>query len=104
MRINRELGGNFKLEQFVHSAFYDEANTRVDIRLVSRCKQSVEIGSDEFGFGRGESIHTEYSHKYTIESFEQLATQAGLRLQRCWTDDRQRFAVLYFEVRGSKAR
>jgi dimethylhistidine N-methyltransferase len=100
-RINRELGGNFNLAQFVHSAFYDIGNARVDIRLVSCCDQNVEIGSDEFEFRAGEPIQTEFSHKYTIEGFEQMAAQAGLRLEHCWTDDRRYFAVLYFGAGGT---
>ena len=103
-RINHELGGNFDLAQFEHLAFYDRAANRVDIRLVSRCDQQVEIGSEAFDFRTGEAIRTEYSHKYTIEAFEQMADEAGLRLRRYWTDDRQYFAVLYFDVRGIKAR
>ncbi len=104
LRINRELGGNFDLEQFEHLAFYDRATNRMDIRLVSSCNQSVEIGMDTFDFRAGEAIRTEYSHKYTIEDFEQMANGVGLRLQNCWTDDRQYFAVLFFDVRGKKAR
>ena len=85
-------------------AFYDRAANRVDIRLVSRCDQQVEINSKAFDFRAGEAIRTEYSHKYTIEAFEQMADEAGLRLRRYWTDDRRYFAVLYFDVRGIKAR
>lgn len=95
LRINHELGGNFELAQFDHLAFYDKAYNRVDIRLVSRRNQKVEIGSDVFDFRAGEPIHTEYSHKHTIEQFEGIAAEAGLRLQNCWMDNRQYFAVLF---------
>jgi dimethylhistidine N-methyltransferase len=98
MRINRELGGNFDLEQFEHLAFYDQATNRVDIRLVSRSAQCVEIGSEAFDFCAGDAIHTEYSHKYTIEEFERMANRAGLRLRHCWTDNRRYFAVVYFDL------
>ncbi len=99
LRINRELGGKFDLQQFEHLAFYDRSCNRVDIRLVSRCNQQVKIGSHTFNFRRGEAIHTEYSHKYTIEQFEQMASEAGFRLQNHWTDHRKYFAVLYFTRR-----
>jgi dimethylhistidine N-methyltransferase len=95
LRINHELGGNFELAQFDHLAFYDKANNRVDLRLVSRRNQTVEIGSDAFDFRTGEPIHTEYSHKYTIEQFEGIAAEAGMRLRNCWMDNRQYFAVLF---------
>jgi dimethylhistidine N-methyltransferase len=98
-RINRELAGNFNLQQFEHLAFYDRTWHRVDIRLVSRSNQTVVIGSDAFDFHTGEAIRTEYSHKYTIQQFEQIASEAGFRLQNRWTDHRQYFAVLYFTRR-----
>ncbi len=94
-RINRELGGQFELTQFEHSAVYDHDYHRVDIRLVSRCNQSVEIGADVFNFRCGESIQTEYSHKYSLDGFAGMAGEVGLRLQKCWTDRRGYFAVLY---------
>jgi dimethylhistidine N-methyltransferase len=97
-RINRELDGNFDLEQFEHSAFYDEVNNRVDIRLTSRLRQSVNIGAKTFAFRRGEDIRTEYSYKYTVPQFEQLARPAGFRLEKCWLDDRRYFAVLFFNM------
>jgi dimethylhistidine N-methyltransferase len=94
-RINRELDADFCLEQFEHLAFYDRQFQRVDIRLVSRCRQTVRIGSEFIPFRAGEAIHTEYSHKYTIESFTQLAREAGLSLRQFWNDERNLFAVLY---------
>ncbi len=45
-RINRELDADFRLEQFEHLAFYDRQFQRVDLRLVSRCRQTVRIGSE----------------------------------------------------------
>jgi uncharacterized SAM-dependent methyltransferase len=43
-------------------------------------------------------IHTEYSHKYTIDGFARLAARAGLELHRSWTDDDEYFAVLHLVV------
>jgi dimethylhistidine N-methyltransferase len=97
-RINRELGANFNLQQFRHWARYDSVNHRMDIRLISRCDQTVELGSNAFCFSAGEPIHTEYSHKYTIEGFTKIAAAAGFALRHCWTDPRHYFAVLYFNV------
>lgn len=97
-RINRELGGNFDLDQFEHLAFYDAAKHRMDIRIVSRRRQLVEIDSSEFDFRAGEYIQTEYSHKYTVRGFEQQASKAGFRLARCWSDERRYFAILYFTL------
>jgi dimethylhistidine N-methyltransferase len=92
-RINRELGANFRLADFVHAARWNGAAERVEMHLVSRCAQSVRIGSEQFEFRAGESIHTENSYKYTIESFRALAADAGYASAACWTDERQLFSV-----------
>ena len=47
-------------------------------------------------FCEGERILTEFSHKYTIDGFAELASQAGFSLRQFWTDSQQIFAVLYF--------
>jgi uncharacterized SAM-dependent methyltransferase len=36
---------------------------------------------------------TEYSHKYTLDSFAELAGSAGLVASRSWTDERRMFCV-----------
>ena len=55
----------------------------------------------EIRFARGETICTEHSHKYTLESFAGLARRAGLAVRRVWTDPKARFSVQYLEVRRS---
>lgn len=95
-RINRELGGDFDVDQFTHQARYNRAEGRIEIALISQCDQTARIGPETFDFHDGEAIHTEYSHKYTIAGFAELAARAGLTLRRAWTDDKDRFAVLHF--------
>ena len=92
-RINRELGGNFRIGEFDHAARWNEAEGRVEMHLVSRSAQSVRIGGAQFDFRAGESIHTENSYKYSIESFQALARDAGYVPVRCWTDERALFSV-----------
>jgi dimethylhistidine N-methyltransferase len=97
-RINRELGANFDLDQFDHSACFNEQLGRVEIYLISRCDQAVTVCDNEFTFEQGEAICTEYSHKYTVDDFAATAAEVGLTLRRCWTDEKQAFAVLHFAV------
>lgn len=97
-RINGELDANFELDEFEHRAFYNPSAARVEMHLVSRSDQSVSIGQEEFEFEAGESIRTEYSHKYTTQRFGTLAAAAGFELRRCWTDENSLFAVLYLEL------
>jgi dimethylhistidine N-methyltransferase len=98
VRINRELGADFHVRQFVHRALYNVQLARVEIYLVSRTRQTVSIGGETFHFQPGEAICTEYSHKYEIEQFAALAQEAGWILRRSWTDERRLFAVLYLET------
>ena len=76
-RINRELGGDFDLKRFSHYAFYNAPLGRIEMHLVSRVAQSVNVGDHRFGFERGETIHTENSYKYSVEEFRAVA--AGIR-------------------------
>ena len=92
-RINRELGGNFRIAGFAHAARWNEDEGRVEMHLVSRIAQTVRIGEAQFQFREGESIHTENSYKYSIESFQALARDAGYQPVKCWTDERALFSV-----------
>lgn len=98
-RINRELGGDFAVDQFQHCATYETKQQRVSISLVSRRDQTVTIRDRSFRVRANEAIHTEYSHKYTIDGFAALAAEVGLELHRSWTDAREFFGVLHLAVR-----
>lgn len=97
-RLNRELGANFRLNQWRHHAFYNGREGRVEIYLVSRKNQHVCIGDAEIFFGKDEAILTEYSYKYTPEEFKQLVSDT-FRVEHVWTDDQNRFSVQYLCVR-----
>ncbi|MFT4571886.1 MAG: L-histidine N-alpha-methyltransferase, partial [Candidatus Binatia bacterium] len=45
-------------------------------------------------FKAGETIHTESSHKYSSAQLEGLATRAGLRTDKTWSDEQGRMAVM----------
>lgn len=97
-RINRELGADFDLDQFFHRARYNAELGRVEIYLVSRRAQAVTLAGKSIEFDAGETICTEYSHKYAVGEFSALAASAGMTLRREWSDKNRQFAVLYFEV------
>jgi L-histidine Nalpha-methyltransferase len=104
-RANDELGADFDLRQFAHYAFYEPVKQRVEMHLVSRCAQTVRIGAREFAFEEGESLHTENSHKFTIEGFRALASSAGFDPGLVWTDEARLFSVHWLEspARGDRA-
>jgi uncharacterized SAM-dependent methyltransferase len=101
LRINRELGADFDPEQFEHLAYFNEEKHRVEMHLVSRQEQQVSIGDQVFRFEKGRSILTEYSHKYTVERFQQLAEEAGFISVKTWFDEEQLFSVHYLRVAGA---
>jgi dimethylhistidine N-methyltransferase len=94
-RINRELGGDFRLESFRHYAFYNDEESRIEMHLVSTTRQIVQIGAARIPLAPEEAILTEYSYKFNAEAFGELATAAGLCLDGVWTDERRWFGVLY---------
>jgi dimethylhistidine N-methyltransferase len=94
-RINRELLADFDVENFRHRAWYNEALGRIEMHLVSQADQSVRIAGRRFQFRRGETICTEYSHKYSLDDFAQLARRANLTIREVWCDEHALFSVQY---------
>lgn len=99
-RINRELDGEFPLRRFVHQARWNEAESAVEMHLVSLDRRAVAVCGREFAFRAGESIHTESSRKYDLDSFDSLAEAGGWRIARAWRDRARRFAVLGLYARS----
>ena len=97
-RINRELGANFELDAFAHHAPYVETLGRIEMHLVSRKTQDVSIARRRFRFEPGETIHTENSHKYTVEGFQALAREAGFAPRDVWLDRARLFSLHFLEV------
>jgi dimethylhistidine N-methyltransferase len=97
-RINRELGANFNLASFTHRADYVRSKERMEIYLVSEKAQVARIAGMEFAFDEGESIHTEYSYKYSLKHFGRLTSRAGFTPAGQWLDGRGYFAVQYLIV------
>ena len=93
--LNREFGADFDLDAFAHSAEYNEAEGRIEIRLVSEQDQEFTVGNESFSIAKDEAILTEYSHKYTLHGFAAMAETAGFRVARVWMDEGRLFSVQY---------
>ncbi|HET8699825.1 MAG TPA: L-histidine N(alpha)-methyltransferase [Gammaproteobacteria bacterium] len=98
VRLNRELGADFSLQNFRHRAVYDDDHGRVEMRLVSLKPQSVHVAGRTLDFAKGEYIVTEHSHKYSVEEFRELARRAGFEPVVTWVDADQLFSVHYLKV------
>jgi len=93
-RINRELDANFDLSQFEHVAFFNREARSVEMHLRSRRQQVVRIQRSDLtvGFGEGETIWTESSHKYAAAEIGTVAEDAGFRCDAQWFDEEWPFA------------
>jgi dimethylhistidine N-methyltransferase len=92
-RINRELHADFVVERFRHHAFYNARRGRMEMHLISLADQTVHLGGSALSFARGETVRTEFSYKYSPRDFADLAEQAGLTVERMWTDEKQWFSA-----------
>ncbi len=93
--LNRDYGANFNVDEFSHSANYDQAKGRVVLELVSQANQTFEVADAAFDIAAGEAILTEYSHKYTLDGFAAMANEAGFSVEKVWTDAKQLFSVQF---------
>jgi len=95
MRLNRELGANFDLDSFRHIAEWVPSRSRMEIFLESMCAQTVTLRAARITiqFRAGERIHTENSHKYTLETIERMLCVSGFKLERTWFDKREWFGL-----------
>jgi dimethylhistidine N-methyltransferase len=85
-RINRDLGADFDLGAFEHHALYNAQHNRIEMHLASTRRQKVRLNGTTIDFRAGETIHTENSYKYTIESFQALARGSGWSPLKAWSD------------------
>jgi dimethylhistidine N-methyltransferase len=99
-RINRELGADFDLSAFEHHACYNAEKNRIEMYLASTRRQKVRVRGKTISFRAGETIHTENSYKYTIESFTALAGGSGWAPVQSFTDGL--FAVLALRMTGER--
>ncbi len=94
-RINRELEGTFDVGRFRHEARYNAAAGRMEMYLVSQADQEARVLGRRYRFRAGERIHTENSHKYSLDEFRALAAGAGWETGAVWTDAARLFSVHY---------
>jgi dimethylhistidine N-methyltransferase len=98
-RMNRELDATFDLDRFEHMSVWNEETGCIESFLRSTAEQTVTVAGEPFSFEEGETIHTEYSYKYTLDEFADLVGEAGFSVDRVWTDDRSYFSVQYCTVK-----
>ncbi|PRX57797.1 L-histidine N(alpha)-methyltransferase [Flagellimonas meridianipacifica] len=98
-RINKEMGGNFNTDNFLHWEVYDPESGTAKSYLVSKEAQEVNIESLELNIRlkRWETIHTEISQKYDDEVVEWLAEKAGLTVVTSFSDAEDNYKNYVFK-------
>jgi dimethylhistidine N-methyltransferase len=97
-RMNRELRASFDLSRFSHVAFYNPVHHQIEMHLRSGHDQHIVIQDLDMqvSFRTGETIHTEISRKFDLEEITAQLASFGFQRYRCWTDEREWFAVCLF--------
>jgi len=96
-RLQDELGAKVDCNAFRHRAAYNDELQRVEMHLVAERATAIELDGQSFAFNAGDSIHTESSHKYTIDGFIELVRGTGLHPVARWTDPDGLFSMHYLE-------
>jgi L-histidine N-alpha-methyltransferase len=97
-RINRELDGDFTLDQWRHEARFNPDARSIEMHLRSKQCQRVNISRADLSleFSQGQTIWTESSHKYAPREPLRIARDAGFRCVAQWVDDEWPFAENLF--------
>lgn len=96
--INARFGADFNPEAFEHRAFYEPRKRRVEMHLVPRTELDVRIAGERLRFVPSLPIHTESSHKFTLDDLPNLAQRSGYTAERVVTDAHAWFAEALFRV------
>ena len=92
-RLNRDLNGNAQPNNFRYEARWQADQQRIEMALVSRCAQTIQLAESAWSFEPNERWVTEHSVKYTPDAAAELAMQAGWQIQQRWHDDHDQISL-----------
>ena len=92
-RLNRDLQGNALPKNFRYQARWQADQQRIEMALVSRCAQTIQLAESAWSFQPNERWVTEYSVKYNPDAAADLAAQAGWQIQQRWHDDHDQISL-----------
>jgi dimethylhistidine N-methyltransferase len=94
--LNWRFQGNFDLNLFTHQAIYNQTESQIEMYL--HCQESHTVTLDilnlKVAFQSGESILTEISRKFDLESMKQQLAAQGLKTVKAWSDPQQWFGLI----------
>lgn len=94
--LNTRLGANFRLDEFSHCAIYHDIREQIEMYLVARQAQEVELSglNETIHMQAGERILTEISRKYTRSSIQHLLSESGLFEQMHYVPSNEYFSLV----------
>ena len=93
--LNRLIGSDFDPARWRHVGLYNASESRVEMHLEAREDLTVRWPGGQRAFVAGERLHTENSHKYSVDGFSALLQAAGFEAPVHWTDAQGWFAVFW---------
>lgn len=92
-RMNRELGADFKVDQFQHWENYDPVTGETKSFIVSKQDQEVSFSTLEqtFQFRAWEAMYVEMSRKFDMQGIKKLANDTGFELAQNFFDKKAYF-------------
>jgi len=97
-RINRELGGTIPLDKLRHVARWNDCYARIEMHLEATEAIAFDVSGRRFALEKGETIHTENSHKFDRRSQYTLLLAGGWTPVERWLDSDGRFSLLLAEA------
>ena len=97
--VNNLTDSEFNVSDFEHWAFFNTEKSRIEmhLRAVNDVEVSVNSGTEKINFQKGETIHTENSHKFLTADINRLASFANLEIKNVLTDENRWFSLVYLQ-------
>jgi dimethylhistidine N-methyltransferase len=102
-RINRELEGDVPLDKLRHEARWNDDYARIEMHLVAQEDIAFTVSGEAFGMEKGETIHTENSHKFNRRTSNMLLLAGGWEPAKRWLDAEERFSMILAEARPPRS-
>ncbi len=102
--INVLANTDFDPEEFEHQSFYNEEEERIEMHLKAKSDMVITFNSEaaKIQIKKGETIHTENSHKFKKEHIETMGLWAGLSTEKIFSDHNQWFNLVYYKTNTVK--
>lgn len=99
--LNKNLAANFKLDQFFHQAIYNEKDEQIEMYLVSKQAQVIEIFAldEAIQLKKREKILTEISRKYNKSSIRRMLAKSGLDEQLHFEPENEYFSLVLAKLK-----